>query len=56
MNRRNFGHLHLFAQILAIEGLDAGRGALRNYFLKTPEIAGDFQPRVLHVTIRHTDW
>lgn len=55
-NRRNFGHLHLFAQMCAIEGLRDERGALRSYFLKTPQTPGDFQPRMLHVTIRHTDW
>ena len=56
LNRRNFGHLHLFAQMFAIEGLRAQKGALRRYFLTTPERQGDFQPRMLHVTIRHTDW
>ena len=56
LNRQNFGHLHLFAQMYAIEGLRSDRGALRNYFLKTPQESGDFQPRLLHVTIRHTDW
>lgn len=56
MNRRNFGHLHLFAQMYTIESLEDGKGRVRDYFLKTPELAGDFQPRMLHVTIRHTDW
>ncbi|KAK4550241.1 hypothetical protein LTR36_003208 [Oleoguttula mirabilis] len=55
-NRQNFGHLHLFVQMYAIEGLRADTGCLRLFFLKTPALAGDFQPRLLHVTIRHTDW
>lgn len=55
-NRRNFGHLHLFAQMFAIERLGPARGELRRFFLETPEAAGDFQPRMLHVTVRHTDW
>ena len=55
-NRRNFGHLHLFAQMYAIEGLRAQKGRLRNYFLASNPVANDFQPRMLHVTIRHTDW
>lgn len=55
-NRQNFGHLHLFVQMYAIEGLKADRGRLREYFLKTPAAPGDFQPRMLHVTVRHTDW
>ena len=56
LNRENFGHLHLFAQFYAIEGLTNRPGALRDYFLKTTAKSGDFQPRMLHVTIRHTDW
>ena len=55
-NRRNFGHLRLFAQMYTIEGLNANTGCLRDKFLKTPVVPGDFQPRMLHVTIRHTDW
>ncbi|KAK5124314.1 hypothetical protein LTR85_002017 [Meristemomyces frigidus] len=55
-NRQNFGHLHLFAQMYAIEGLRANKGRLRGYFLKGLAVAGDFQPRMLHVTVRHTDW
>ncbi|TKA46686.1 hypothetical protein B0A55_12871, partial [Friedmanniomyces simplex] len=55
-NRQNFGQLHLFVQMFKIEGLTAGMGMLRNYFLKTLPVPGDFQPRVFHVTLRHTDW
>lgn len=55
-NRRNFGQLHLFAQMFAVEGLTDKPGRLRKWFLDAPEQAGDFQPRVMHVTIRHTDW
>lgn len=55
-NRQNFGHLHLFAQMYLIEPLNDRSGSLRNYFLQTPVVPGDFQPRVLHVTLRHTDW
>ena len=55
-NRRNFGELHLFAQMFAIEGLRSTPGRLRGYFLRTPKVRCDFQPRILHVTIRHTDW
>ena len=56
LNRQSFGHLHLFAQMFAIEGLRSDAGSLRKYFLETTPKAGDFQPRMLHVTIRHTDW
>ncbi|KAK5735474.1 hypothetical protein LTR17_008172 [Elasticomyces elasticus] len=55
-NRRNFGELHLFIQMYNIEHLTAGTGMLRSMFLKTLPEPGDFQPRVLHVTLRHTDW
>lgn len=55
-NRRNFGHLHLFAQMFAIENLRDDPGELRRFFLETEEREGDFQPRELHVTLRHTDW
>lgn len=56
-NRQNFGHLHMHAQMYAIERLRATSGSLRSFFLaKKPLTPGDFQPRVLHVTIRHTDW
>ncbi|KAK5107887.1 hypothetical protein LTR62_000597 [Meristemomyces frigidus] len=55
-NRANFGHLHLFVQMCNIENLTAEPGKLRKYFLFTPAIAGDFQPRVFHCTVRHTDW
>jgi len=55
-NRRNFGHLHMFAQMFAIEGLASTPGNVRRFFLHTPLVPGDFQPRMLHVTIRHTDW
>lgn len=55
-NRHNFGHLHLFAQMFAIEGLRDRRGDLRRYFLESEEERGDFQPRMLHVTMRHSDW
>ncbi|KAK5681704.1 hypothetical protein LTS10_006237 [Elasticomyces elasticus] len=55
-NRRNFGELHLFVQMCNIEHLTAGTGMLRSMFLKTLPEPGDFQPRVLNVTLRHTDW
>ncbi|KAK4958442.1 hypothetical protein LTR10_004870 [Elasticomyces elasticus] len=55
-NRRNFGELHLFVQMCNIEHLTAGTGMLRSMFLRTLPEPGDFQPRVLHVTLRHTDW
>lgn len=55
-NRRNFGTLHMYVQMFVIEPLSSRPTALRSYFLKTPEKAGDFQPRIMHVTIRHTDW
>lgn len=55
-NRRNFGHLHLFSQMYAIEGLTDRKGDLQSKFLTTPERPGDFQPKALHVTVRHTDW
>ena len=55
-NRQDFGHLHLFAQMFAIQRLKSEEGRLRRFFLETPAKAGDFQPRILHVTIRHTDW
>ena len=57
LNRRNFGCLRLFAQSVVIEKLTAGVGHLRAFFLTTePAETTDFQPRELHVTIRHTDW
>ena len=52
LNRTNFGHLHLFAQMFAIESLNTNVGRLRDFFLKTSPQLNDFQPRVLHVTIR----
>ncbi|EMC91570.1 hypothetical protein BAUCODRAFT_45007, partial [Baudoinia panamericana UAMH 10762] len=55
-NRANFGHLHMYAQMCNIERLTATPGALREFFLSKRLQAGDFQPRVFHVTIRHTDW
>jgi hypothetical protein len=55
-NRQNFGLLHLYVQMVHVEGLAAGGGQLRTYFLRTLPTPGDFQPRVLHVTLRHTDW
>ena len=51
-NRKNFGELHLFAQMFAIERLTCEAGLLRKFFLQTVPEHGDFQPRVLHVTIR----
>ena len=33
LNRENFGELHLFAQMFAIEGLESKPGRLRDYFL-----------------------
>lgn len=56
MNRRDFGELHLFAQMFFIERLQAHTGSLRRFFLSTEPEPEDFQPRSLHVTIRHTDW
>ncbi|KAK4574746.1 hypothetical protein LTR86_001587 [Recurvomyces mirabilis] len=56
LNRRNFGHLHLFVQMFAIRSLNCDPGRLRKYFLETAPVEGDFQPRMLHVTLRHTDW
>jgi hypothetical protein len=55
-NRQNFGQLHLFVQMYMIEHLNASPGRLRDYFLKTHVRPGDFQPRIFHVTLRHTDW
>lgn len=49
-NRADFGHLHMFTQMCEIERLTKYKGRLRNYMLKTPARAGDFQPRTLHVT------
>lgn len=56
LNRQNFGHLHLFVQMYLIERLLDQPGSLRGFFLHTPVKPGDFQPRMLHVTIRHTDF
>ncbi|KAK3704886.1 hypothetical protein LTR37_013577 [Vermiconidia calcicola] len=56
MNRENFGHLHMFVQMFAIENLTSSKGQLREKFLKGPAVEGDFQPRMFTVTIRHTDW
>lgn len=53
LNRANFGHLHLFAQMFAIERLTCEAGRLRNYFLRSSPQKADFQPRILHVTIRY---
>ncbi|KAK3112785.1 hypothetical protein LTR53_010582 [Teratosphaeriaceae sp. CCFEE 6253] len=55
-NWQNFGHLRLYVQMYLIEGLTPGAGRLRRYFLRTSPEPGDFQPRMLHVTLRHTDW
>ena len=53
LNRTNFGQLHLFAQMFAIEPLTNNIGHLRNFFLKSSiPVKGDFQPRMLHITIR----
>lgn len=56
LNCENFGHLHLFAQMFAIEHLTSEIGRVRNLFLESAPQEGDFQPRMLHVTIRHTDF
>jgi hypothetical protein len=56
LNRANFGHLRAFFQMYTIENLRSRKGDLRGRFLRTPAVSGDFQPRVFHVTIRHTDW
>nr|POE75169.1 hypothetical protein CFP56_63404 [Quercus suber]POE94752.1 hypothetical protein CFP56_16989 [Quercus suber] len=55
-NRQDFGHLHLFAQMYATEGLNDRPGHLRSFFLNTPLNMNDFQPRMLHMTLRHADW
>lgn len=55
-NFNSLGTVHLYAQMHVIEKLSSKPGDLRSYFLRTPLKAGDFQPRVMHVTIRHTDW
>jgi hypothetical protein len=55
-NRKHFGLLHLFPQMFAIEGLRRSKGRLRGFFLRSPESLDDFQPRVMQVTVRHTDW
>lgn len=52
LNRQNFGHLHLYAQMFAIEPLTSRVGHLRSFFNKSTPVCGDFQPRKLHVTIR----
>ncbi|KAI6824741.1 hypothetical protein KC340_g11189 [Hortaea werneckii] len=55
-NRRDFGHLHMFAQMFAIERLTDTVGQVRQFFLSEAPKPNDFQPRMMHVTIRHTDW
>ncbi|RMX73480.1 hypothetical protein D0869_13562 [Hortaea werneckii] len=55
-NRRDFGHLHMFAQMFAIERLTSDLGHVRRFFLSESPKPNDFQPRMMHVTIRHTDW
>ncbi|RMY64869.1 hypothetical protein D0863_09504 [Hortaea werneckii] len=55
-NRRDFGHLHMFAQMFAIERLTDAVGQIRRFFLSGAPKPNDFQPRMMHVTIRHTDW
>ena len=55
-NRKDFGTLHLYAQMTYIEPLSAQAGALKEYFLPSHENTDDFQPLKFHVTIRHTDW
>ncbi|RMZ21716.1 hypothetical protein D0859_14275 [Hortaea werneckii] len=55
-NRRDFGHLHMFAQMFAIERLTDAVGQVRRFFLSEAPKPNDFQPRMMHVTIRHTDW
>ena len=55
-NRRDFGHLHMFAQMFAIERMTDARGEVRRFFLSGAPKPNDFQPRMMHVTIRHTDW
>ncbi len=57
-NRQNLGHLHIFPQMFAIEGL-ANRPTsrpLRSHFPEWRVRIGEFQPRMFHVTVRHTDW
>jgi len=49
-NRQNLGHLHLFAQMFAIEGLVSAPGRLRKYFLETSPVEGDFQPLCVILT------
>ncbi|KAK5175811.1 uncharacterized protein LTR77_000951 [Saxophila tyrrhenica] len=57
MNRRNLGHLHIFPQMFTIEGLaDRRTRPLRSHFPEWRVRLGEFQPRMLHVTVRHTDW
>ena len=51
-NRRNLGNLHLYAQMFAIKDLTSEAGQLRNYFLRSTPRPADFQPRMLHVTLR----
>ncbi|KAF2722066.1 hypothetical protein K431DRAFT_284272 [Polychaeton citri CBS 116435] len=67
INRENFGTLHLYAQMFVIEGFTSREGHLKcvfmrdsqhhlkqqNWLAKLPE---PFQPKIFHVTIRHTDW
>ncbi|KAF2768085.1 hypothetical protein EJ03DRAFT_337216 [Teratosphaeria nubilosa] len=56
-NLQDFGHLHLYCQMYAVEQrLTTTPGAVRGMFLNTLPYPGDFQPRMLHVTLRHTDW
>lgn len=51
MNRQNLGELHLFIRQAAIQPLTTDKGMVRYYFLDTEEVAGDFQPRVLDITV-----
>lgn len=55
-NRQNMGQLRLYAQMYVIERLRSEPGSLRMFFLEGLYTPNDFQPRMLHVTIRHTDW
>ncbi|TKA28223.1 hypothetical protein B0A50_04195 [Salinomyces thailandicus] len=60
-NRHNLGHIRLFCQMFAIEKLEAHAGSLRDFCCldkSAPALAPQaaFRPRMLQVTIRHTDW
>ena len=56
LNRKDFGTLHLYAQMCNIERLTARAGDLKGYFLPSNKSTDYFQPLKFHVTIRHTDW